>query len=667
MSEKVIEKINWPLWIIVIIIINILANLGTGILGILGQFYGCIYTLGIGYGSFALPTLALILPLLLYPFTYFGKRKVNLETLARLILIGLISSLAIGNFNDNYMSWPVGSAARVYVSIPEVRDAMIKLWWVPPESAVFPAIRIGGVAPDWGAWIPGITYVVLFYLLFFLLNSSLMMIFRHQFIDVEKIPYPVAIAFLEGARHIFGLQEVKRSRTMFLIGMAIGFIVNLQLMLTFIFPWWPDLLAWRGTTTAPGCADDAHPLLDSALVGWVGWNKAFHAYPLAYLCPLSVSFSTWVFYAIFLVLAQIAYYMGYYTGILGAGIGRGKIWWYPWQMSPFWGPPLYWSWLGLTGGAIALVLIVLWYARGHIRNTLNATLKGSPREAGEPFSYRTMYVMFIASCILVIAFLASLQMDTPLWIVVLIFGGLIYPFAEAYIQGLTGAAFAQERSIWPNWPYHFIWPRHPGYSPGFNMATIMMARGVNSPSGGLITWSVASMTGFRVGSLAGMSMRDVYKFLLLSLLIAAPITAAFRVWWPHMLGAKFPMCMSGWECGDCGDIYYNERVPPTEMLAQPVIAGFIITAVLFWLRTRFLWWPLHPVGFLLMASDISISMGMWSQFLVAWIAKWLTLRIGGSKAYEEYGVPCAAGMITGYAGATLLAIILGIYRYFVPF
>jgi hypothetical protein len=116
--------------------------------------------------------------------------------------------------------------------------------------------------------------------------------------------------------------------------------------------------------------------------------------------------------------------MGYYTGILGAGIGRGKIWWYPWRVSPFWGPLLYWSWLGLTGGSIALVVMMLWYARGHIRNTINATLKGSPREAEEPFSYRTMYIMFIVSCILVIVFLASLQMDVPLWIVVLIFGGL---------------------------------------------------------------------------------------------------------------------------------------------------------------------------------------------------------------------------------------------------
>jgi hypothetical protein len=57
----------------------------------------------------------------------------------------------------------------------------------------------------------------------------------------------------------------------------------------------------------------------------------------------------------------------------------------------------------------------------------------------------------------------------------------------------------------------------------------------------------------------------------------------------------------------------------------------------------------------------------WDAFLGAWIAKFLTLRIGGSKAYEEYGVPFVSGGIAGYALANLIAYLVGTVRFFIPF
>jgi len=42
------------------------------------------------------------------------------------------------------------------------------------------------------------------------------------------------------------------------------------------------------------------------------------------------------------------------------------------------------------------------------------------------------------------------------------------------------------------------------------------------------------------------------------------------------------------------------------------------------------------------------------MFLAARILKGLTLRIGGSKAYEEYGVPIMAGFIVGFVLVALI-------------
>lgn len=52
---------------------------------------------------------------------------------------------------------------------------------------------------------------------------------------------------------------------------------------------------------------------------------------------------------------------------------------------------------------------------------------------------------------------------------------------------------------------------------------------------------------------------------------------------------------------------------------------------------------------------------------IAWILKMLTLRIGGSKAYEEFGAPLASGYIAGHMLALIPGIILGRVRFFIPF
>ncbi|MBS7618541.1 hypothetical protein KEJ25_08110 [Candidatus Bathyarchaeota archaeon] len=138
MSKEVFEeKVNWPILIVLAIIVNIVANLAQGVLGIQGGYFGCIYSMGIASIPFTMPTLALILPMLAF-LTKFTGKKLTPTTLAALYVMGLVSSLSIGNFNDAYYSWPVGSSSRVWRAIPEVRNVMSTLWWVPPEAAVAP-------------------------------------------------------------------------------------------------------------------------------------------------------------------------------------------------------------------------------------------------------------------------------------------------------------------------------------------------------------------------------------------------------------------------------------------------------------------------------------------------------------------------------------------------
>ena len=60
--------------------------------------------------------------------------------------------------------------------------------------------------------------------------------------------------------------------------------------------------------------------------------------------------------------------------------------------------------------------------------------------------------------------------------------------------------------------------------------------------------------------------------------------------------------------------------------------GVLDTIGLAWLRTRFTWWPFHPVGYAL-ANSFELDL-LWCQYFVGWICKVATLRYGGMNAYR---------------------------------
>ena len=62
------------------------------------------------------------------------------------------------------------------------------------------------------------------------------------------------------------------------------------------------------------------------------------------------------------------------------------------------------------------------------------------------------------------------------------------------------------------------------------------------------------------------------------------------------------------------------------------------------MRTRFLWWPLHPIGY---AASTTFAMWfLWSSIFVAWLCKFAILRYGGVKQYKRTR-PLFLGLIFG--------------------
>jgi hypothetical protein len=88
--------------------------------------------------------------------------------------------------------------------------------------------------------------------------------------------------------------------------------------------------------------------------------------------------------------------------------------------------------------------------------------------------------------------------------------------------------------------------------------------------------------------------------------------------------------------------------------AFTMIGGGVM-AILMFLRRHFLWWPLHPLGFV--ACGDWVMRHYWFAILVAWLIKTVILKYGGIKAYRA-ARPFFYGLILGQfvAGGTWLIV-----------
>ena len=74
------------------------------------------------------------------------------------------------------------------------------------------------------------------------------------------------------------------------------------------------------------------------------------------------------------------------------------------------------------------------------------------------------------------------------------------------------------------------------------------------------------------------------------------------------------------------------------------IVGASITLALVVMRSRFTWFPLHPLGFAL--APTWAMMVFWFGFFVAWVIRSVVLRYGGLQTYRKL-TPLMLGMIIG--------------------
>jgi len=99
---------------------------------------------------------------------------------------------------------------------------------------------------------------------------------------------------------------------------------------------------------------------------------------------------------------------------------------------------------------------------------------------------------------------------------------------------------------------------------------------------------------------------------------------------------------------------------PDNWLRFALLLGAGVMLGLTWLHTRFLWWPIHPLGFLI-GSSWGNNYKLWTNALIAWLLTTLIRRYGGLSLYRALR-PAFLGLILGqYLTDGILAILSAVF------
>lgn len=106
--------------------------------------------------------------------------------------------------------------------------------------------------------------------------------------------------------------------------------------------------------------------------------------------------------------------------------------------------------------------------------------------------------------------------------------------------------------------------------------------------------------------------------------------------WTYMISTTVPFTR-------LTSILQNPTGIELERLGSFIFGGATMFGML-WMRHHYLWWKLHPIGYLLMTSYASFC--FWGSFFIGWLFKYTVLKLGGVTLYRKLR-PFVLGIVLG--------------------
>ncbi len=554
---------------------------------------------------------------------------------SELIVIYVMLSLssAIANWNMLAAAVPATSHAFWFVTPENEWDRLV--WpYLPRWLTIWDADVLRDFY-DGGSTIFTLSYMkawaipVLFWTLFasVLFGSMLFIsvILRKPWTERERLTYPIIQMPLE----MMNPQSRFFSNRLMWLGFAIPFIIVMTNSIHFFYPRAPYIPVKRR---------NIEYLFTQRPWNAIG-NLKISFYPfvigMGFLMPLDLAFASWFFY-LFGKVQRV--------GISMMGLQVQSRFPYFTEQS--------------FGAVVTLFIFYLWIERHHLKQVVSTLV--SRRDIGdaeEPMRYRQSVFVFTGCFLLLLVLCQMLGMS--LWLAV-VYLGIIY------ILSVVISRVRVELGM----PVHDF----EGMEPRTTLPTILGTRRLgpsNLTAFALLRWAETGdynphpmphqLEGFKMAERSGMNQKKLLAVMIIAIVFSSFFTFVTSLQMYYGEGAtsgRIPNTMIRWYGESTYSRLQNQLLYPldADWLATSFMGvGSLFTVFLMLMRMRFIWWPFHPLGYVLIDSWAMYN--LWVPVLISSIVKWMILRHGGLKAYRQ-ALPFFWGLILGdfVTGGTWLAI-----------
>jgi len=461
------------------------------------------------------------------------------------------------------------------------------------------------------AWIVPLASWSLLLMTLLLIMFCTNIIIKRQWIERERLSYPIAqipmsITGSEGK----GLFKDK----MFWTGFAIASSIDIYNGIAYLLPTFPLFVVKY----------ELSHLFTSKPWNSMGWTiVAFFPFAvgLGYLIPVDLAFSCWFFFFFSKVQRMIASVIGLH-GFAGFPFIREQSF----------------------GAYIGICFFAVFIGRKHFKNVLQLIFGKSDVNISDARSYRLSILGIIGGWLFIIAF--SLYAGMSFWAIISFFG--IY-----FLLALGITRMRAELGV----PAHDL---H-AMDPSVVITTAIGTRHIrpNNLTMFALFYSFNrayrshpmphSLEGFKIAHQIGISESRMFLATILGGFIGIISAMWILVDGFYRLGALAKI--SGYAVSAFGrepfDRLQNWLFYPSTT-NYPAVAfmgiGFVFTILLLTLRTRLIWWNLHPLGYAL-GDDYSMQW-LWASLMLSWVIKRTVLKYGGVRLYRKT-IPLFVGLILG--------------------
>ena len=530
-------------------------------------------------------------------------------------------------------------AAPVYFATPEnewaeTLHSHYPEWLIVWDKQAVTNFYEGESSVPWILWMKPILVWSAFIFLFYCVTICVSIVIRKQWVERERYVFPLVSIPVEMVQQTSGNRNLNGffKKRLIWIGCGIAAVFHLLNGLHEYFPAIPSI---------PNRYDLYTPFTERPWIVMRWWPQFrfflyFSVIGITYFLATEISFSCWFFFLFF----KLQYII----------INAFAI-----PISP---------WISARGQTMAayviMVIAFLINSRAHIKNIILKSFQSNTStsmidDADEVLPYRSAFfggiisfllltalcvyagMSFWVACSIIILFLIA---STALsWMVVnggmLLIQAPMYPVE--YFEIITGSRIINANSL----------------------ALLGFQRVMMRDWGGILMPSV--LHGFKAADPVGLKRKSLFFVMAISIVVAIGVS----------YGASLPLI---YEKGGLNlqhgpfvgaPRYLNHMVSLIQYPKDPKIGeaysmllGAGITTFLLIMQRQFMWWQIHPIGYVMGA--VYSSYFLWSCMFVGWSLKYLILKTGGIGYYRRLR-PVFMGLIVGEFGIIGAWMVLGIF------